>query len=98
MSDKGPIKKIKELARQASLEVDLAVASHNAEVFRHKIEELEDKLAEAVVALADVYRLHLRRGPAWDHEPTKKIMDHARATLEKLSGVSCANLKGQDDE
>jgi hypothetical protein len=44
MSDKGPIEQIKELAPQASLEVDLAVASHNAAVLRHKIEELESKL------------------------------------------------------
>jgi hypothetical protein len=51
MSDKGPIEQIKELARQASLEVDLAVASHNAAVFRHKIVELEAKLAECEARL-----------------------------------------------
>lgn len=46
MSDKGPIEQIKELAPQASLEVDLAVASHNAAVLRHKIIELKAQIKE----------------------------------------------------
>jgi hypothetical protein len=54
MSDKGPIEQIKELARQASLEVDLAVASHNAAVFRKKIVELEAKLVKAERALSKI--------------------------------------------
>ena len=51
-----------------------------------RIEELEAKLAAAVEALADMYRLHLRRGPAWDHEPTRAILDKTRATLAELTG------------
>ena len=57
MSDKGPIEKIKELARQASLEVDLAVATHNAAVFRHKIEELESKLQNQTHLIEQLFAL-----------------------------------------
>jgi hypothetical protein len=29
------------------------------------------------VAVADLYRLHIRRGPAWDHVPTREVMENA---------------------
>ena len=29
------------------------------------------------VAVADLYRLHIRRGPAWDHDPTREVMENA---------------------
>ena len=48
---------------------------------------LADPRVKALVeALADVYRLHMRRGPAWDHEPTKKVMDRAAAALAAFKG------------
>jgi hypothetical protein len=48
---------------------------------------LADPRVKALVeALADVYRLHMRRGPAWDHEPTKKVMDRATAALAAFKG------------
>lgn len=50
--------------------------------------ELEVKLAKAQVSIADLYRLHLRRGPAWDHPPTKDVMEQARATLKELTEAS----------
>jgi hypothetical protein len=48
---------------------------------------LADPRVKALVeALADVYRLHMRRGPAWDHEPTKEVMDRAAAALAAFKG------------
>ena len=55
-----------------------------------RIEELEAKLEEAFIVAADLYRLHLRMGPAWDHAGTKEVMESARRCL--------AELKGQNDE
>ena len=51
------------------------------------VDPLADPRVQALVeALADVYRLHMRRGPAWDHEPTKKVMDRAAAALAAFKG------------
>jgi hypothetical protein len=77
VTDKQRIEQLKAALKDQSAVSDRLAA---------KNEELEAKLAKAVEALADVYRLHLRRGPAWDHEPTKKVMEHARATLAELTG------------
>jgi hypothetical protein len=51
------------------------------------VDPLADPRVKALVeALADVYRLHMRRGPAWDHEPTKEVMDRAAAALAAFKG------------
>jgi hypothetical protein len=51
------------------------------------VDPLTDPRVQALVeALADVYRLHMRRGPAWDHEPTKEVMDRAAAALAAFKG------------
>jgi hypothetical protein len=51
------------------------------------VDPLADPRVTALAeALADVYRLHMRRGPAWDHEPTKKVMDRAAAALAAFKG------------
>ena len=46
----------------------------------------DPRVTALVEALADVYRLHMRRGPAWDHEPTKEVMDRAAAALAAFKG------------
>jgi hypothetical protein len=70
--------------------IEVAVRNPNvAEYIRHweaRAETAEAKLAEALVSLADLYRLHLRRGPSWDHPPTKEIMDKARTILVERKG------------
>ena len=62
-----------------------------------RIEELEGRLAKAFIVVADLYRLHLRSGPAWDHAGTKEVMDSACAILAELSKER-SDEKGQDDE
>lgn len=50
-----------------------------------RLAKLDEKLQALVEIVADLYRLHLRRGPAWDHPPTKEIMEKARATLAEIT-------------
>ena len=44
---------------------------------------LKAELAESLMNVADLYRLHRRSGPKWDHEPTKQVMDDARAFIDR---------------
>ena len=106
MSDKGPIEQIKELARQASLEVDLAVASHNAAVFKHKIEELEVKLAKAERALSKIAEHDLQR-IAWTtlranwldlHACDLALVEIAKHDTQGWALTALATLKGENDD
>lgn len=72
---------------------------------RDRIEELEAKLAKAMEALGRA-KASIENGGGggvtdvvWLDDPCPETLcDFIDATLAELSSVSCANLKGQDDE
>jgi hypothetical protein len=83
----------RQYVREAKTVLQTDAVANHIEALEGKLAEclernalLEARLGKTVEALADVYRLHMRRGPAWDHEPTKKVMVRAAAALAAFKG------------
>ena len=86
--------RIEELEKQnASLEAKLAVASHNATAFGHKIVALETKLAEATEALCEV-----SQALDWQaHGACRGWSDNLLTPVNalKLARIAIAKIKGE---
>ena len=71
----------RQYVREAKTVLQTDAVANHIEALEAKLAECEARLGKTVEVLADVYRLHMRHGPAWDHEPTKEVMDRAAADL-----------------
>ena len=85
-----------EKYRDAYMECD-RISTQAVRELEAKLSKSEALLAKAVEALADLADC-VDDGCFCSEMQMATAMDNARTTLAELSSVSCANLKGQDDE